>query len=220
MLSRTLAVEKQRDRCRVAANHIIAASNPISLSTTIRWYSSLNPDTDKLPKLRTVTTVRFPKLYLQLPFRWLRWPLPLSATSKASCRVLCIDILECSTRRYSLVASYRPSPLLCTNYLQSPRKCPWICSVLKISAKVKFPDGNSYAERHYSSRSIFRSALFICLFGICLVLPSKRRNADSFEKCLLFHGTTTEIWDSDISHPMFFIASTDSGIKAVLYSHF
>lgn len=95
-----------------------------------------------------------------------------------------------------------------------------MCSELKISAKVKFPDGNSYAERYYPSRSIFRLALFICLFGICLVLPSKRRNADSFEKCLLFHGTTTEIWDSDISRPMFFIASTDSGIKAVLYSHF
>lgn len=113
-----------------------------------------------------------------------------------------------------------PSPLLCTNYLQSPRKYLSMCSVLKISAKVKFPDGNSHAERHYPSRSIFRSALFMCLFGICLVLPSKRRNADSFEKCLLFHSTTTEIWDSDISRPMFFIASTDSGIKAVLYSHF
>lgn len=140
------------------------------------------------------------------------------------------SFLSCSLYRYPgmfgssilsrRIVSRRSSPLLCTNYLQSPRKCLSMRSVLKISAKVKFPDGNSYAERHYPSRSIFRSALFICLFGIRLVLPSKRRNADSFEKCLLFHGTTTEIWDSDISRPMFFIASTDSGIKAVLYSHF
>ena len=60
--------------------------------------------------------------------------------------------------------------------------------------------------------------LFVCpVVRHLLSVAEKRRNADRFEKCLLFHrAAAAEIRNPDISRSMFFIASTDLGIKAVL----
>lgn len=197
MLSQTLAVEKQRDRCRVAANHIIAASNPISLSTTIRWYSSLNPDTDKLPKLRTVTTVRFPKLYLQLPFRWLRWPLPLSATSKASCRVLCIDILECSlvdtlsSRRIAPLLYYAPTTY---NHHESVRGCALFSKFPRkwnFLTEIHTPNATIRLVRFSDRRCLFVCSAFVWFYPQNAGTRTALKNVYYFTVLLLKYGILT-----------------------------
>lgn len=89
--------------------------------------------------------------------------------------------------------------------------------------------------------SIFQWILFVCLFCLFALFffvlsllslfiyiyifffGSKCRNADRYEKYyLLFRDITTEIWELDISRLIFFITSTNSGIKVgtfLVYVH-
>lgn len=91
---------------------------------------------------------------------------------------------------------------------------------------------NSSIERSFFFFfSIFQWILFVCLFCLfdlffssflsflflyiyIFFFGSKCTNADRYEKYyLLFRDITTEIWELDISRLIFFITSTNSGIK-------
>lgn len=66
-------------------------------------------------------------------------------------------------------------------------------------------------------------SLFIYIYIYIFFVGSKCRNADRYEKYyLLFRDITTEIWELDISRLIFFITSTNSGIKVgtfLVYVH-